>query len=119
MNSDSVKANEKQFFEYVNNRDTKAMDLWIGNFVADDFVNHNPTFDVPNDRDGLKEMFRIMFKIFPEMTILIKELVFENEILCFRHIVRGIKDNQDVNGIAMVKFKNGKITDRWTTTEPI
>ncbi len=119
MNSDTVKANEKQFFDYVNKRDTEAMDNWIDKFVADDFVNHNPTFDIPNNREGLKEMFRIMFKIFPEFNISIKELVFENEILCFRHIIRGVKDNEDINGIAMIKFENGKITDRWATTEPI
>ncbi len=29
MNSDAVKINEKRFFNYVNKRDTKAMEKWI------------------------------------------------------------------------------------------
>ncbi len=119
MDADAAKANEKQFFEFVNLRDTTSMERWIDNFVAEDFINHNPVFDVPNNRDGLKEMFRIFFNVFPEMKIIIEEMVFENQILCFRHIIQGIKKNEDIAGIAMIKYKNGKITDRWATTEPI
>ena len=119
MNTEIAKANEKQFFEYVNKRDTKAMDQWIDEFVADDFINHSPALDEPPDREGLKKMFLKSFELFPDLTITIKEMAFENDILCFRHIIRGIKANEEINGIAMVKFKNGKITDRWATTEPI
>lgn len=119
MNSENVKANEKQFFEYVNSRNTEAMEQWIDKFVADDFVNHNPTLDVPKNKEGLKEMFRQLFRLFPDLNISIKEMVFENEILCFRHIISGIKGNEKTNGIAMVMYKNDKITDRWVTTEPV
>ena len=119
MDSDAVKANEKQFFDYVNSRDTTAMDHWIDNFVAEDFINHNPAFDVSNDREGLKEMLKMLVKVFPEITITIKEIIFENDTLCFRQIIRGMKENEDITGIAMIKFKNGKITDRWAITEPI
>lgn len=119
MDSAAVKSNEKRFFEYVNSRDSKSMDFWIDDFVSEDFINHNPTFNVSNNRDGLKEMFRILFKAFPEINFTIKEIIFENDVLCFRHIVHGIKENEGIIGIVMVKFKNGQITDRWAVTEPI
>ncbi len=116
MNSEAVKANEIKFFEYVNNRDTKAMGKWIDEFVAEDFINHNPALDVENDREGLKDMFNELFKLFPDMKIVIKEMIYENNIICFQHIVRGV-GIKDSMGIAMIKFKDGKITDRWNTTE--
>ena len=119
MDSATVKSNEKQFFEYVNSRDIKSMDCWIDDFVSEDFINHNSAFNVPNDKKGLKEMFRLLFKVFPEIHFVIKEIIFESDILCFRHTVHGVRGNEKLTGIAMVKFRNGKITDRWAVTEPI
>lgn len=119
MDSEVIKANEKRFFDYVNKRDTEAMENWIDEFVAEDFVNHSPTLNVPTDREGLKEMFWKFFQLFPDMTITIEEMVFEKDILCFRHIIRGMGTSDGVMGIAMVRFKDGKIVDRWVTTEAI
>jgi predicted ester cyclase len=119
MDSEAVKSNERRFFAYVNSRDTKSMDCWIDDFVSKDFINHNPTFNVPNNREGLKEMFRMLFKAFPEINFTIKEIIFENNVLCFRHIVHGIRENEGIIGIAMIKFKNEKITARWAFTGPV
>ncbi len=117
MNSIEIKANERKFFNYVNARDTKAMDTWIDEFVTDDFVNHSPALGVAPTRDGLKEMFYKLFKLFPEMLIEINEMIFENNILCFRHFVYGLGASKPVMGIAMIRYQDGKITDRWVTTE--
>ena len=117
MDSEAVKANEKRFFDYLNKRDTEAMKKWIDEFVAEDFVNHSPVLGVPTDREGLKEMFLKMFQFFPDMTIKIEEMVFENEILCFRHIIQGLGTPDGIMGIAMVRFKGGRMTERWVTTD--
>jgi predicted ester cyclase len=117
MNSETVKENEKRFFNYVNQRDTVSMEKWVDEFVAEDFVNHSPVLDVPADREGLKQMFHLLFQLFPQMIISIEEMVFENDTLCFRHTLKGISGNGPVMGIAMVRYKNGRITDRWVTTE--
>lgn len=119
MDGTAVKSNEKRFFAYVNSRDIESMGNWVENFLSEDFINHNPTLGVPNNREGLIEMFNLLFKLFPEIRFTIKEIIFENDILCFRHIIYGIRENEKLAGIAMVKFKNGKITDRWAITEPI
>jgi predicted ester cyclase len=117
MDSEAVKANEKRFFDYVNKRDTEAMEKWIDEFVAKDFVNHSPVLTESADREGLKEMFRKLFELFPDMTITIKEMVFEKDILCFRHIIRGLGTGNEIMGIAMIRFKNGRAVDRWVTTD--
>lgn len=119
MDLDIIKKNEKQFFDYINKKDTTSVEKWIDEFVADDFVNHSPALNVSADKKGLKEMFLKLFQLFPDMTITIKEMVFENNILCFRHIIRGMGSDKELMGIAMVRFKNGKAVDRWVTTEAI
>ncbi|NQT54752.1 MAG: ester cyclase [Desulfobacteraceae bacterium] len=119
MDSEAIKANDKRFFDYVNKKDTKAVEKWIDEFVDDDFTNHSPVLNVPPDKEGLKEMFLKLFELFPDMTITIEEMVFEKDILCFRHTIRGMGASDEIMGIAMVRFKNGKAVDRWATTEAI
>ncbi len=117
MDSETIKENERRFFDYVNKRDEISMKKWIDEFVDDDFINYSLVLNVSADKEGLKEMFLKFFQLFPDMTITIKEMVFENDILCFRHIIRGMGTDDEIMGIAMVRFKNGKAVDRWVTTE--
>jgi hypothetical protein len=117
MDSEAIKANERRFFDYVNNKDVDAMEKWIDEHVAEDFVNHSPMFDVSTDRHGLKEMLKQLMQLFSELTITIEEMAFENNVLCFRHTTRGIGGSAPVVGLVMVKFRDGKITDRWAVTE--
>ena len=117
MDSETIKANDILFFDYINNRNIEEMEKWIDRFVAEDFINHSPELDVPKDKQGLKEMFRKLIQLFQDFNINIKEMVFENDILCFRFIVRGIGGDEGIMGLAMVKYKNGKIIDRRVFTE--
>ena len=117
MNAEAVKKNERRFFDFVNKKEITALENWIDEFVSDDFTNHNPVLNAASDKNGLKEMFRNLIHLFPGMTITIEEMVFENDILCFRHTIGGMGTDDEVTGLAMVKFKNGKIVDRWATTE--
>ena len=117
MNSEEIKANEKRFFDLVNQRDTNAVEKWIDECVAEDFVNHSPAFDEPTDREGLKEMIRKLIQFFPGLTISIEEMVFENDLLCIRYIMRGSGAKDEAMGMAMVEFKDGKIAERWNVTE--
>ena len=117
MDSEEVKANEKRFFDYFNERDLDALDKWIDEYVAQDFVNHSPVQNEPTDRQGLKEMVRTLFQIAPDLTITIKEMVFENNVLCFRQILRGVGKQDELIGMTMVKFKDGKVAERWSLNE--
>ena len=117
MNSEEIKANEKRFFDYLNQKDLNALEKWIDEWVAEDFINHSPTFDEPTDKEGLKEMVRRLIQLAPDITITIKEMVFENDILSFRQVIQGIDDKGDVMGMAMVRFKGNKLVERWNITE--
>ena len=117
MHPEEIKANEKRFFDFVNRRDTEAVEKWIDECVAEDFVNHSTAFDEKNDREGLKEMFRKLIQFVPDLTISIEEMVFENDFLCLRYIICGSGAKDETMGMAMVKFKDGKIAERWNVAE--
>lgn len=117
MNSEEIKANEKRFFDLVNQRNIEAMEEWIDEFVAEDFVNHSPARNESTDRQGLKDMVQKLIQLVPDLTISIQEMVFENDFLCIRYIIQGSGTKDGTMGMAMVKFKNGKIAERWNVTE--
>ena len=117
LHPEEIKANEKRFFDLVNQRDTKALEKWIDECVADDFVNHSPAFDEPTDREGLKEMVRKLIQFVPGLAISVEEMVLENDFLCIRYIIRGSGLKDEAMGMAMVRFENGKIAERWNVAE--
>lgn len=117
MNAEKVKANETRFFGYVNEKNTEALEKWIDDYVAEDFVNHSPDLDVPPDREGLKEMFRRIFQLAPGFMMTLKEMAFEEDLLFFRYLIHGVGDKDAIMGMALVRFKDKKIAERWSITE--
>ena len=117
MHPEEIKANEKRFFDLVNQGDMEAVKKWIDEFVAEDFVNHSPLLNESTGREGLKEMIRFLIQSAPGATISIEEMVFENSFLCLRYIVRGLSARDETMGMAMVRFENGKIVERWNVAE--
>lgn len=117
MHSEEIKANEKRFFDLVNQRDTAAMEKWIDEFVAEDFINHSPALNQSTDRQGLKNMLQQLIQLVPDLTISIEEMVFENGLLCIRYTIQGSGAKDGAMGMAMVKFKDGKIAERWNVSE--
>jgi hypothetical protein len=110
MDSKTVKENERRLFKYFNERNMVAVDQWIDEHLSKDFVNHTTHFGGPSDKNGLKEIFRKFAEL--DMTIELGEMVFEDDVLCFRNIVHVGGEPVSV-GIAMVKFKDDKMVERW------
>lgn len=117
MHSEEIKANEKHFFDLVNQRDIAVIKKWIDEFVAEDFINHSPAFNEPGDREGLKEMIQKLIQSVPGLIILVEEMVFENGFLCVRYAMRGSGLKDKAMGMAMVRFKDGKIAERWNVVD--
>ncbi len=97
----------------------KALEAWIDASVAETFVNHSPTFDVPTDREGLKEMFSKLLELYPDIMITIEDMAVEKDIFCFRMSIRGIVADKGLVSIAMVKLADGKFVERWALTESV
>ena len=116
MDSTTAKEVDRQLFKYLNERDMDAVDHWIDEYIAEDFINHSPHFGEATDKNGFKELF----KKFAEfgMTIEQHEMVFEDDVLCFRNTVH-IEGKPVSTGIAMGKFRGGKMIERWAITQAL
>ena len=64
MDSNAIKMNVKRFWDCVTAKDLTEMSKWIDEYAAADFVNHTTSFGEAPDRDGLKESFRQLLKMF-------------------------------------------------------
>lgn len=118
MNAEKAKINQRRLFEDVNNRNWEAVDKWIDTNIADNYVNHSIAFDETPDREGVKKMFRRGAEIFPDMRLEIEEMVFEDDIMCFRFYSTQLGDDiNDVAGMCMVKFADDKIIHRWVYSD--
>lgn len=90
------------------------MDKWIETHIADDYVNHSPSFGVSPDKDGLKQMFRNLIELVPNVQLSMKEMIFENNLLCFRFGTGLPGSERETHGLAMAQFNDKKlITQRW------
>jgi hypothetical protein len=116
MDSITAKENDRLLFNYLNERNMVAVDQWIDEHIAEDFVNHSTHFGVAPDKNGLKEIFKKNAEF--GVTIELGEMVFESDVLCFRFIVH-IDEKPVSIGIAMAKFKNEKIIERWAMTQDL
>ncbi|MCU0523385.1 MAG: ester cyclase [Elainella sp. Prado103] len=116
MDATAAKENDRRLFQYFNERNMVAVDQWIDEHVSKDFVNHSTHFGGSSDKNGLKEIFRKFAEL--DMTIELGEMVFEDNVLCFRTIIH-IGGQPVSAGIAMVKFKDDKIAERWAFSDDL
>ena len=117
MNIKKIKADEKKLFNYVNKRDFEAVNQWIDQHVADDFINHTALFDVTPDKEGLKQMLKLLTKVFPKIVFDIKEIAVDDKIIFFKLFLHGMSEIPTM-GMVMVKLNdNGKMTDRWAIVD--
>jgi predicted SnoaL-like aldol condensation-catalyzing enzyme len=118
MNSKEAKENERQLFEHVNNRDWEAVDRWVDEHIAEDYINHSTAFNETPDREGIKQMFRKGVELFPDMQLEIAEMVFEDDAMCFKFYTRQLGGGiGDITGLCMIKFTDDKITERWAYSD--
>jgi len=117
MNIEEIKADERKLFNHVNKRDFKAVNQWIDQHVADDFINHSALFDVTPDKEGLKQMLKLLATAFPNIVFDIKEIAVDGNVIFFRLFLHGMNE-KPVMGMVMVRLDdNGKMTDRWAIVE--
>ena len=91
----------------------------IDSFVASDFVDHTPHGDW--NRDSLKVMITMMKKAGTMKSEIKKEFADDEYVMAWMHWT-GTSDGSipdmpsgpyDMNGIEVVRFKDGKAVERW------
>ncbi len=112
----------QQFYnEVMNAHNVKK----INSFCSDDFIDHNP--DPGHNGKGLEDvtaMFNEMFGAFPDLHVTTEFMVAEDDMVVAYLTMTGtnsgtfanmLPTNKSVkiNGIDIIKMKDGKATERW------
>jgi steroid delta-isomerase-like uncharacterized protein len=122
-----TEANKQLVRRYIAAIDANQTDDWsiIDDFLADDFVAHNPPIPgVSLDREGMKQAAEI-FRVATPGRHEIKMQVAEGDLVVSHIIGRGVHvgellgipaSNREVetSGIAIHRVRDGKITEYWS-----
>ena len=115
------KAMTSRFYEKVlNKHNPNAME----EFVATNFVDHNPNPGQGPGLEGLKQQFVMFFTAFPDMHITVEDQIAEGDKVVSRLSVRATHKGDfmhipatgkqiTITGIDIVHIKDGKAVERW------
>jgi steroid delta-isomerase-like uncharacterized protein len=121
MSTEENKTIIKRFIDEVLNK--KNVDA-VGDFMADDMVDHNPP---PGDKpglDGMKDMMRMFFNAFPDLEVRVEDLIAEGDKVVMRATTTGTHQG-DFMGIPatgkkisygeihVLRMADGKMAEHW------
>jgi steroid delta-isomerase-like uncharacterized protein len=127
MSSEDNKALIRRFIEAVDANDSNDWSL-IHEFVAEDFVAHNPPAPgVGLDREGLKQAAEI-FRVATPGTHEVAMQVAEDDLVVSRIIGRGTHAGElmgipatnrqvETDGIVIHRVRDGKIVEYWSVVD--
>ncbi|WP_076430108.1 ester cyclase [Haladaptatus litoreus] len=121
--SQTVKNSEivRQFVEQAfNNGNLDAVD----EYVAEDFVRHDPAAEDVRGRDGYKNFVEMNRTAFPDYHETIESIVDEDDTVMYRWTMHGTQEGEimgveptgnevDITGMVEMRLEDGKITEMW------
>lgn len=119
--SEQNKATARRFYEDVFNRHNVNL---IDELCAPNFVDHNAMPGQAPGTKGIKDMFSVYLKAFPDLRVTVEEIVAEGDTVAARFSGEGTHKGElfgtpatgkriKFQGIDFLRFKNGMVTDAW------
>jgi steroid delta-isomerase-like uncharacterized protein len=110
--------------EFIDALFTKGDPSAVDKYLADDFVNHDPPFGAPADREGMRAAGAMFRAAFPDWHSDVELLVAEDDLVVERFTARGTHRGEVMGaaptgrevalaGINIFRVRDGKITERW------
>jgi|SRR6185312_2163400 len=124
MADDRVSKNEammSKFYDEVINKHNTGM---IDSLVSSDYVEHCVTPGYTADRSGLKKGWEDFTKAYPDMNCKIHFMVADSDCVTTQYTFTGTNTGSmmgmpatgkkvNVDGVDIVRYKNGKATEHW------
>jgi predicted ester cyclase len=106
------------FEEFVNNKNSEIAFINL----SDDFMDHDEQGGPAIGPLKAKEMMEGMYKMMPDLHVIIEDIIAENDKVMVRNIWTGTNlqgKKFQFKGFVQWKLKDGKIIERWATvTQP-
>ena len=117
---------QEQFGEAVNNGNLEK----LRDLVAQDVKDHDPAPNQKPGPQGYIDFFSMMRNAFPDMHIEVEKLVADEENVAFAYTLTGTHEGDfrevaatkkpvKVRGMQISRFKNGKMVERWGSTNEL
>jgi steroid delta-isomerase-like uncharacterized protein len=121
---DTIDQNKKTVTAFIDALFTKGDLGAIDEYLAEGFVNHDPPFGVPADREGMREAGAMFRAAFPDWHSEIGILVGEGDLVVEHFTASGTQQGEilgvpasdrtvDLPGINIWRVRDGRITERW------
>jgi len=121
MSSEENKALVRQYFAEIDSRRDPAI---IDEFLAPDFVSHNPSPGFGTDREGQKQSFAHFLAATPDGSHVIDDMVAEGDKVVTRLTAHGTQSGElfgipptgkpmTMTGIVVHRIADGKIVEHW------
>ena len=96
----------------------------VNELVQTDYVEHDPVFGMPPDREGLKRTVAALHAAFPDLRSAVEDLIEAEDKVIYRGKLRGTNEGEllgmeptgacfEVTEIHINRFVDGKIVEHW------
>ena len=118
IDSAQLSRNKEIVLDFLNTAITNREPLKaIDRYVGDVYIQHNPNFaDGP---DAIKAAFPIILESNPDMTIDIKKVIAEDDLVVLLIHTKMNKDDRGNAVMDIFRLDEGKIVEHWDVTQAI
>ena len=122
---DDNKAKFQQFYDQVVNKGDLAK---INDFIAEDFVEHEPFPGLGTDRDSVKKFFMSMREAFPDLKFDVHFMLAEGDLVAAYITMSGTQKKEfagipsmgkkfSVSTVDIIRVSDGKAVEHWGATD--
>ena len=125
MSRDRTDSLIRRMFDNAFNRGTFAV---LDELVAADGVSHTPTWGMPNNREGLKQLIAMFRSAFPDLHCTVEDEINEGDKVAARWTIRGTHTGLFLGnpstsrpivaqGMIFARIASGQIAEGWTLVD--
>lgn len=120
----ATEQNKEIVRDYIDRLFTKGDLTAVDDYLAEDYVDHDPPFGTPGGREGMRGAAAMFREGFPDWRTEVGHLIAEGDLVCERFTASGVQRGTVMGvpptgktvtlpGIQIFRISGGKITERW------
>jgi steroid delta-isomerase-like uncharacterized protein len=120
----ATEQNKEIVRDYIGRLFTKGDPTAVDDYLAEDYVDHDPPFGTPGGREGMRGAAAMFRQGFPDWRTEIGHLIAEGDLVCEQFTASGVQRGAVMGvpptgktvtlpGIQIFRISGGKIVERW------
>ena len=120
----ATEQNKEIVRDYIDRLFTKGDLTAVDDYLAEDYVDHDPPFGTPGGREGMRGAAAMFRAGFPDWRAEVGHLIAEGDLVCERFTASGVQRGAVMGvpptgktvtlpGIQIFRISGGKIAERW------